>query len=88
VAGIAGSLLIGSAVLGIFGENAAPRDAFAAVDKAAITGSYLDMAGVDSERPIGRKEFSAAYQPQPDLPAISIIPERDLNNAALYPEIT
>ncbi|WP_395663847.1 M23 family metallopeptidase [Aestuariivirga sp.] len=88
VAGIAGSLVIGSAVLGIFGENAAPRDAFAAVDKAAITGSYADLTGAESERSIGRKELSAAYQPQPDLPVTSIIPERDLNNAALYPEIT
>lgn len=88
VAGIAGSLVIGSAVLGIFGENAAPGDAFAAVDKAAITGSYADLTGAEAERSIGRKELSAAYQPQPDLPVTSIIPERDLNNAALYPEIT
>ncbi len=80
--------MIGSAVLGIFGENAAPRDAFASVDKAAMTGGYLDTTGVESERSIGRKELSAAYQPQPDLPVTSIIPERDLNNAALYPEIT
>jgi murein DD-endopeptidase MepM/ murein hydrolase activator NlpD len=88
VAGIAGSLVIGSAVLGIFGENAAPRDAFAAVDKAAMTGSYTDLTGIDAERPIGRKEFSAAYQPQPETSVTAIIPERDLNNSALYPEIT
>ena len=80
--------MIGSAVLGIFGENAAPRDAFAAVDKAALTGSYSDLTGVDAERPIGRKELSAAYQPQPEAAARLIVPERDLNNANLYPEIT
>ena len=40
VAGFAGSLVIGSAVLGIFGENAAPTDAFASVDKAALIGTY------------------------------------------------
>ena len=40
VAGIAGSLVIGSAVLGIFGENAAPTDAFAAVDRGSMTGSF------------------------------------------------
>jgi murein DD-endopeptidase MepM/ murein hydrolase activator NlpD len=80
--------VIGSAVLGIFGENAAPRDAFAAVDKAAMTGSYTDLTGIDAERPIGRKEFSAAYQPQPETSVTAIIPERDLNNSALYPEIT
>jgi murein DD-endopeptidase MepM/ murein hydrolase activator NlpD len=88
VAGIAGSLVIGSAVLGIFGENAAPRDAFAAIDKSALTGSYTDLTGPDAERPIGRKELSAAYQPQPDVPGAMVVPERDLNNANLYPEIT
>ena len=89
VAGIAGSLVIGSAVLGIFGENAAPRDAFAAVDKAAITGSYTDLTGEEADGPlIGRKELSAAYQPQPEAAGEPIIPERDLNNAAQYPEIT
>ncbi|WP_146256202.1 M23 family metallopeptidase [Aestuariivirga litoralis] len=78
VAGIAGSLIIGSAVLGIFGENAAPRDAYASVEKASLTGMYPDSAGSGSL--IGRKEFSSAYQP--------VVPERDLNNANLYPEIT
>ncbi len=87
VAGIAGSLVIGSAVLGIFGENAAPRDAYASVEKASLTGMYPDTA--DSGRsPIGRKEFSATYQPQPDGTERSVVPERDLNNANLYPEIT
>lgn len=89
MAGIAGSLVIGSAVLGIFGENAAPRDAFAAVDKAAMTGSYSDLTGAEADAElIGRKELSATYQPQPDSTNAAIIPERDLNNAAAYPEIT
>lgn len=76
VAGIAGSLVIGSAVLGIFGENAAPRDAYASVEKASIAGFPADAPG----GLIGRKELSAAYQ--------AVVPERDLNNANLYPEIT
>ena len=58
--------MIGSAVLGIFGENAAPRDAFASVDKASLTGSYPDLRADAGRSPIGRKEFSAAYQPQPE----------------------
>jgi hypothetical protein len=88
VAGIAGSLLVGSLVLGIFGENAAPRDAFAAVSKASLTGSYPETAGYGSSRSvIGRKELSATYQPQPDT-ATAIVPERDLNNSNAYPEIT
>ncbi len=88
MAGIAGSLLVGSLVLGIFGENAAPRDAFAAVGKASLTGSYPETAGFGSSRSvIGRKELSATYQPQADT-ATAIVPERDLNNSNAYPEIT
>ncbi len=88
VAGIAGSLVIGSAVLGIFGENAAPRDAFASVGKASLTGTYPESAGLNSGGSvIGRKELSAAYQPQADTDS-PIVPERDLNNSNLYPEIT
>lgn len=89
VAGIAGSLVVGSAVLGIFGENAAPRDAFAAVDKATMTGNYPDTANPDGDASvIGRKELSSTYQPQPETSGEMIVPERDLNNANAYPEIT
>ncbi len=89
VAGIAGSLVIGSAVLGIFGENAAPSDAYASVGKASMTGSYPENAGSESaESLMGRKELSAAYQPQPETSGGLIVPERDLNNANAYPEIT
>ena len=87
VAGIAGSLVIGSAVLGIFGENAAPRDAYASVEKASISGIYPDSADSGASL-IGRKEFSTTYQPQADNPDQAVVPERDLNNANLYPEIT
>ena len=86
VAGIAGSLVIGTAVLGIFGENAAPRDAFASVEKASLAGVYPDSSE-DDPSVIGRKELSAAYQPQAES-GTAIVPERDLNNANLYPEIT
>ena len=87
VAGIAGSLVIGATVLGIFGENAAPRDAYASVDKATLTGTYPDNA-IDPQSVIGRKELSAAYQPPPETSGELIVPERDLNNANVYPEIT
>jgi murein DD-endopeptidase MepM/ murein hydrolase activator NlpD len=88
VAGIAGSLIVGSMVLGIFGENAAPRDAFASVEKASLTGSYPGNALADGEGLMGRKELSAAYQPQADAAGEMIVPERDLNNANAYPQIT
>jgi murein DD-endopeptidase MepM/ murein hydrolase activator NlpD len=89
VAGIAGSLVIGSAVLGIFGENAAPGDAFASVNKATLTGSYPGNADPDAETSMmGSKELSSAYTPQPETSGELIVPERDLNNANVYPEIT
>ena len=89
VAGIAGSLVIGSAVLGIFGENAVPRDAFGAINTAELTGNYSSNSDPLSEAPdIGRKELSTTYTPQPETSGEMIVPERDLNNANAYPEIT
>ena len=89
VAGIAGSLVIGSAVLGVFGENAAPRDAFASVDRAALTGGNLANTESEADAPvIGRKELSSTYTPPPETSGEMIVPERDLNNANAYPEIT
>ena len=72
VTGIAGSLVIGSAVLGIFGENAAPRDAYAAVQTASITGT--DSLTGDVSRP--------------HVSGQMIIPERGLSGDNNYPEIT
>lgn len=85
VAGIAGSLIVGSAVLGIFGENAAPRDAVAAIQKSSLTGSIAPGNTIESEGTVlGRKELSSAYQPQ----AGAIVPERGLEGDNNYPEIT
>ncbi len=81
--------MIGSAVLGIFGENAGPSDAFASVDKATMTGNYPGTADPEGDATvIGRKELSAAYQPQPETTGSLVVPERDLNNENLYPEIS
>jgi murein DD-endopeptidase MepM/ murein hydrolase activator NlpD len=89
VAGIAGSLVVGSAVLGIFGENAAPRDAFASIDRAALTGDFPGNPNLEENPPVmGRKELSSAYTPPPETSGEMIVPERDLYNANAYPEIT
>ncbi|MGQ0484869.1 MAG: M23 family metallopeptidase [Hyphomicrobiales bacterium] len=89
-AGIAGSLLVGGAVLSIFGQNAAPRDAFAAVHKSERTAAPLftgDAAAGRLEQVALRpfKELSGAYQPQGNAP---VVPERDFSGDNLYPEIT
>jgi murein DD-endopeptidase MepM/ murein hydrolase activator NlpD len=85
VAGIAGSLVVGSAVLGIFGENAAPRDAYAAVQKSSITGTPSSEV-VSAGSLIGSGKVLASYQPQ--APSEMVIPERDLSGNNNYPEIT
>ncbi|MBC8037426.1 MAG: M23 family metallopeptidase [Rhizobiales bacterium] len=72
VTGIAGSLVIGSAVLGIFGENAIPRDAYAAVNTASITGTD-SLNGEPTKSNISDQ---------------MIIPERGLAGDNNYPEIT
>jgi murein DD-endopeptidase MepM/ murein hydrolase activator NlpD len=89
VAGIAGSLVIGSAVLGIFGENAAPRIAQASVDRTTVIGSAASRGAAESEAPVlGAKELSAAYQPQPEASGQLVVPERDLGGSNNYPEIS
>jgi murein DD-endopeptidase MepM/ murein hydrolase activator NlpD len=73
VAGIVGTIVIGGIALGLFGENAAPRDAYAAIDKSAQT----DGAG-------SKIAATASLAPQ----TVEIIPERDLSGDNNYPEIT
>jgi len=72
VTGIAGSLVVGSAVLGIFGENAVPRDAYAAVHTASITATDSLDGSLSG----------------PKISGQMIIPERGLSGDNNYPEIT
>ena len=74
IAGIVGTIVVGGAVLGLFGENAAPRDAFAAVDKAAT-----NQAPRDKSKPLLTASLA---------PSVEVVPERDLAGNNLYPEIT
>jgi murein DD-endopeptidase MepM/ murein hydrolase activator NlpD len=75
LAGIIGTLVVGGAALGLFGENAAPGDAFASIDKSA---------GSDA-RSTGSKLARTASLATQDT---EIIPERDLSGDNNYPEIT
>jgi len=74
IAGIVVTIVVGAAALGLFGENAAPRDAYAAVDKAS-----LKQAGSDKSKPLSSASLA---------PSVEVIPERDLSGNNLYPEIT
>jgi murein DD-endopeptidase MepM/ murein hydrolase activator NlpD len=74
IAGIVGTIVVGGAALGLFGENAAPRDAFAAVDKTGLA-----QPARDKSRPLITASLA---------PGVEVIPERDLSGNNLYPEIT
>ena len=75
IAGIIGTLVVGGAALGLFGENAAPGDAFASIENSPDTGT----------RSSGSKLASLASLSQQDA---EVIPERDLSGDNNYPEIT
>ncbi|MBI3672599.1 MAG: M23 family metallopeptidase [Rhizobiales bacterium] len=78
VAGIAGSLIIGGTILGLFGENIAPRNANAAVQRASITG--FDTAGDGKPKLLGDYEAKASGE--------LVVPARNLSGGNNYPKIT
>lgn len=72
IAGIIGTLVVGGAALGLFGENAAPGDAFASIDRSGETAKKSKLASLTSLSP----------------KAVEVVPERDLSGDNNYPEIT
>jgi murein DD-endopeptidase MepM/ murein hydrolase activator NlpD len=83
IAGVAGTLIIGGGILGLFGHNAAPPAAIAAIEATASTS--LDEEGSPASN-TNLKSAQGASQP-----TIEIVPERDLSDKTgefNYPEIT
>jgi murein DD-endopeptidase MepM/ murein hydrolase activator NlpD len=72
IAGIIGTLVVGGAALGLFGENAAPGDAFASIDRSTVTGTKSKLASIASLSSQDTK----------------VVPERDFSGDNNYPEIT
>jgi murein DD-endopeptidase MepM/ murein hydrolase activator NlpD len=79
VAGIAGCLIIGGTLLGVFSENAAPRDAFAAVSSASISGGEVFQKG---QSPVNSEDSQVTASGE------LVIPGRNLEGSFEYPEIT
>jgi murein DD-endopeptidase MepM/ murein hydrolase activator NlpD len=76
IAGITGTLIIGGAVLGLFGRNASPPEAYAAVQSSnEITSTIKKPNGV------ANTQSSATIKTQ-------VLAERDLNGGFAYPKIT
>jgi murein DD-endopeptidase MepM/ murein hydrolase activator NlpD len=80
IVGITGTLIIGGAVLGLFGRNASPPAAIAAVEPqtevltpAAKPAQVIQPAAVAATEPAAKTE---------------VVAERDLNGGFAYPEIT
>ncbi len=92
IAGIAGSLIVGSALLGIFGQNAASTDAFASVQPSGLnsSGTMKSDMGADVLRQVTTapmKAVSVAYRPDGENTP-QIVPKRSLYGDNLYPEIS
>jgi murein DD-endopeptidase MepM/ murein hydrolase activator NlpD len=75
IAGIIGTIVVGGTALGLFGENAAPRDAYASIGNAKIG---------ETPETTTKPLMTASLASQP----VEIIPERDLSGDNNYPEIT
>lgn len=73
IAGVAGTLIIGSALLSIFGQNAVPNDAYASIENRQATGF---------------DPVTASLGPASENKTASIVPERGLDGQNAYPEIT
>jgi murein DD-endopeptidase MepM/ murein hydrolase activator NlpD len=81
LAGAAATLLVGGVMLGLFGHNAAPLQANAAVNPETVA----DVASPQSEKTTGRGLGNAA---SPHDGKTEVLPERELANNWAYPEIT
>lgn len=73
IAGITGTLIVGGVVLGLFGHNASPPDAAAAIDP--------QTQNTTSSSPITQANLKSATKTE-------VLAERDLNGGFAYPEIT
>jgi murein DD-endopeptidase MepM/ murein hydrolase activator NlpD len=76
IAGITGTLIVGGAVLGLFGRNASPPPASAAIQASAEITNTI-------KKPTGLADVQSATAPKTE-----VIKERDLNGGFAYPEIT
>ncbi len=77
IAGIAATLLVGGVTLGIFGQNAVPNDANAAISINSVDGSIRQSA-------LGETDLAAASSGQSQT---EVLPERPLEGDWAYPEI-
>jgi len=76
IAGIAATLLIGGVTLGIFGQNAVPVGANAAISGSSTNGKLNKILG------------SANLQTASTGPATEVLPQRSLEGDWAYPEIS
>ncbi|HMT13748.1 MAG TPA: peptidoglycan DD-metalloendopeptidase family protein, partial [Aestuariivirga sp.] len=87
IVGTAATLIVGGALLGLFGQNRGPSDALAAVQATASTSLVDPIAEIVS--PVSSTDLKAAQGMAP--PLVEVVPERDLSDRGgefNYPEIT
>jgi murein DD-endopeptidase MepM/ murein hydrolase activator NlpD len=80
LAGAAATLVVGGVMLGLFGHNAAPQQANAAINP------QNEIVATQKPKPLTAEKLQAALPP--DAPQTEILPERELAGDWAYPEIT
>ncbi len=85
ITGIAATLLVGGALLGVFGQNTGSQEAQASVTKNDT--SSLALTPV-SEEMVNLSTASAPASNHTEVQTARILPERDFENDFSYPEIT
>jgi murein DD-endopeptidase MepM/ murein hydrolase activator NlpD len=88
IAGFAAAIVVGGALLGVFGENAVPRKAQAAIDHSASTELAAPMAMPAPDDVFAEPSQNPQPTPLARAKAATVLPERDLDNDFAYPEIT
>jgi murein DD-endopeptidase MepM/ murein hydrolase activator NlpD len=90
LAGIAATVVIGGALLGIFGENAAPREARASIEHSTITNmdTAVKTAAPDDTFAEAASKGEPTHIGKTEVKSAEILPERDFENDFSYPEIT
>jgi murein DD-endopeptidase MepM/ murein hydrolase activator NlpD len=86
IAGVAGTLVVGAALLGFIGSNGYSNDAYASINsRETVRGNGSSAGFLDS---VALKPFGeASYAQTPEVSGEFVVPERGLEGEANYPGI-
>ena len=86
IAGVAGTLVVGAALLGFMGGNGHSNDAYASINSRETMKGSGGSAGILES--VSLKPFTeASYEEPPEVSGEFVVPERDLQGEGNYPSI-